>query len=149
MSERIKYSIPVVVLLLLIKDNKILLMRRQNTGWCDGDYDLIGGHIDGHETLTEAGCREAKEEVGVTIRRDDLSFVHLLDYVDSSEYLYAFFSAHTWEGEPTILEQEKCDDLRWFPLDALPENIAPATGGVIEKYKAGEYYTELEFHRVK
>jgi ADP-ribose pyrophosphatase YjhB (NUDIX family) len=34
-----------------------------------------------------------------------------------------FFTARTWVGEPTIREPQKCAELRWFPLDALPAQI--------------------------
>jgi 8-oxo-dGTP diphosphatase len=62
MTKPPKFKLPVVVLLVLIEDGKVLLMRRQNTGWGDGDYDLVAGHIDGQETLQAALSREAYEE---------------------------------------------------------------------------------------
>jgi len=35
--------------LLLIKSGKILFQRRFNTGWEDGKYTLISGHLEGDE----------------------------------------------------------------------------------------------------
>lgn len=129
--------------MLLIKDDKVLLMRRQNTDWGNGDYDLVGGHHDGHETLRQGLAREAQEEIGITIKPEDATFIHFLQYVDDEEYLYSFYTVSNWQGEPTIKEPEKCDDLRWFPLDELPKNMTPVTKLVIEKYKSGETYTEF------
>lgn len=131
------------MLMLLIKDNKVLLMRRQNTGWADGDYDLIGGHHDGNETLRQGLAREAMEEIGITIKPEDANFIHLLQYVDDNEYLYSFYAVETWDGEPEIKEPEKCDDLRWFALDDLPQNIAQVTKLVLQKYKTRDMYTEF------
>lgn len=52
--------IPAVYLLLRSK-GKILLLRRSNTGYQDGMYSLIAGHLDGDELGTEGLIREAKE----------------------------------------------------------------------------------------
>jgi 8-oxo-dGTP diphosphatase len=147
MSKETRYTLPVVVQLLLVKDDKVLLMRRQNTGWGDGDYDLVAGHIDGHETLTAALCREAREEIGITIMPKDAHFSHLLHYVDDTEYMYVYFTVKDWQGIPSIQEPHKCDDLQWFSLSKLPSNILEATKGVLEKYKTDNLYTELEFAR--
>lgn len=137
------FTLPAIVLLILIKDNRVLLMRRQNTGWLDGSYDLVAGHIDGRETLSSALCREAFEEIGITIEPSNVTFVHLLHYVGSTEYLYAFFTARKWVGTPSIKEPGKCDDLQWFPLASLPNNIAPVTKDVLAKYQKNELFTEF------
>jgi len=143
MSDAARYSVAIVVMLLLLKDDKVLLMRRQNTGWADGEYDLVGGHHDGHESLRQALAREAQEEVGITVRPEDATFVHFLQYIDDEEYLYSFYMVEQWQGEPEIKEPDKCDKLEWFPLDALPDNLTAATKLVLEKYAAGETYTEF------
>ena len=39
-------KIAITALLLLTKDDKILLTRRYNTGYEDGKYSLPGGHVE-------------------------------------------------------------------------------------------------------
>jgi len=56
----------------LIKDNKILLYLRQNTGFADGFYSLVAGHVDGNEKVRSSMITEAKEEVGIVILPEDL-----------------------------------------------------------------------------
>ncbi|MDR0975473.1 MAG: 1-acyl-sn-glycerol-3-phosphate acyltransferase [Christensenellaceae bacterium] len=56
---------PVMVRMLLIKDNKIALMKR-NKG-ADDYYVFIGGHIDEGEGVREALIREAKEECDLDV----------------------------------------------------------------------------------
>ena len=57
-----RYTMPVAVHLFLIKDGRILLLRRFNTGYEDGNFTVVAGHVDGNESYIDAMLREAKEE---------------------------------------------------------------------------------------
>ncbi|MDZ8089199.1 MAG: NUDIX domain-containing protein [Nostoc sp. DedQUE12b] len=65
--------------LILIKDEKILLIRRFNTGYEDGKYSVVAGLGDGNETFVQAVVREAKEEVGIDLIRCLLQLFWVLD----------------------------------------------------------------------
>lgn len=146
MSDR--FALPVAVFLLLVKDGKILLLRRQNTGWCDGSYDVPAGHIEGRESLTTAICREAKEEIGIEIDAANVKFMtffHSFFPEDGKEYIYVFFEATSWQGEPKIMESHKCNDLRWFSLDNIPQNITPATRDGLGVYQSKTPFAESGF----
>ena len=58
------------------------------------------------------------------------------------ELLDFFFEPAAWTGEPQNMEPGKCDDLRWFPLDALPDNTIPYIHEAIRCYREGVGYSE-------
>jgi 8-oxo-dGTP diphosphatase len=142
MSTKERFMLPCAVSLLLIKDGKVLLLRRHNTGWQDGKYGVPAGHIDGDEALTEALIREADEEIGIKISPDDATFVHMTHIKSNKEYLYVYFAVKRWEGEPYNKEPNKCDRLYWAPLHKLPRNIVPVIRDAIENYRQGALYSE-------
>ncbi len=140
-----RFTLPATAILLLIKGDKILLCRRDNTGWEDGKYGFMAGHIDGNESFRQALCREAKEELGITVAPEDAQFVHMQHHLSNKEYMYVFFVVNKWQGEPTICEPDKCGDIRWFPLSELPPNLVANTGETVQFYKDGVFYSETGF----
>lgn len=134
---------PVAVHLLLIKDDRVLLLRRYQTGYEDGNYSVVAGHIDGGEELKDAMIREAKEEAGIVIHRSNLEVVGVLHLKSDREYLAFFLVASTWFGEITNEEPDKCDDLRWFSLYDLPRNTIPYIRRAIENYRNGIWFDSV------
>ncbi len=116
---------PVTVHLFFIRENEILMARRLNTGYRDGEYSVPAGHLDGGETVMQAGIREALEEVGVQLREEDISITSVMHRLDGEERVDFFLQIHRWDGEPVNAEPDKCDDLRWVHFDELPENTIP------------------------
>ncbi len=116
---------PTTVHLFFIRGREVLLSRRFQTGYRDGDYSVPAGHLDGGETVVEAARREALEEVGVPLTEEDLAFTGVMHRIEDEERVDFFFLVRSWPREPFNNEPEKCDDLRWFSLDALPDNTVP------------------------
>lgn len=127
---------------LFYRDDQVLLLRRHRTGWHDGDYSVVAGHVDGGETLRQAACREAREEAGMLLRPEQLAFVRVVHRRSDSERLSFFFVARDWTGEPVNAEPHKCDDLSFFPLDDLPPNMVPYVREALAAVRAGSAYGE-------
>lgn len=141
---RERFKIIPSVYLILVKDNKILLSRRYNTGFHDGEYSFPAGHLDGDETFTQALVREVKEEIDVELDSEDLKLVHVMDRKKpSEERVDFFFTTKRWKGEPRIMETHKCDDLSWFALNNLPHNVIPYIGQVIDCFLSNIFYSEF------
>ncbi len=129
--------------LFLIKDGKILLLRRFNTGYEDGNYSVPAGHIDGGERAVKAMIRETIEETGITINEDQLRMVHVMHRKSTEERIDFFFEATQWQGEPKIIETNKCDDLNWFTVNQLPPNMVPYVRAGIENYDNKILFSEF------
>lgn len=138
-----KFTLRAAVYLILIKNGKTLLSRRFNTGWMNGKYSLIAGHLDGNEKVSDAMLREALEEAGIKIEKEDLKPVKVLHRNSKErEYMDFFFITKKWKGEPKIMEPNKCDDMSWFPLASLPKNTLQYVKDVIENYDDGIPFIE-------
>ena len=135
--------------LILRQGNKILLQRRFNTGYEDGKYSLPAGHVDRGETFTQCVKREAKEEIGIDLDADDLKASHLMNRFSGTEWgdlayrIDLFFVSEKWQGKPEIKEPDKCDDLSWFDIDKLPENIILYIKQALENINKGIFYSEF------
>jgi len=127
-----------------MKEDNILLSRRFNTGYEDGKYGLVAGHVDGGETMTNAMIREAKEEAGIDLSSSDLSLALTMHrWCGDHERIDLFFVASKWDGDIKNMELDKCDDLSWFSLKQLPKNIIPYIRTAINCYLKGEKYCEF------
>ena len=131
--------------LVLEQDSKFLMLRRQNTGYRDGDYSLISGHVDEHESLRQCIIREAQEEVGIVIKPEHLKLIHVVSLIgeDGEDRANLFWSCSEWQEEPQNKEPDKCDDLAWFDKVNLPTNMTPEVKLAFENIFRGELYSEL------
>lgn len=143
MDER--FTLRSAVYLILQKGEKILLARRYETGWMDGMYGLIAGHLDGNESVSKAIIREAKEEAGITIKESDLIPAHVMhrQSPDKVEYIDFFYLAKKWDGTPKIQEPGKCDKMEWFDSNNLPKTLLPYIKDAINNYNTKIPFSEI------
>lgn len=138
--------------LVLQKDGKILFARRCNTGYQDGNYQVPAGHIDAGELPSEALIREVKEEIGITIKAENIKFAHtsfrpMMD--ETGDRVDYFFIVDTWEGEITNCEPHKCDDLLWATIENIPENTTPHVRIALESISKKEPFSEISLDELK
>ncbi len=134
---------PVTVHLLFFREDQILLSRRFNTGYRDGEYSVPAGHLDGGETVSGAAAREAEEEIGVRIEAGDLRFSSVMHRIEGEERVDFFVEVLHWNGEPFNAEPDKCDDLLWADVSVLPGNTIPYVRCAIENHLNGVTFNEF------
>ncbi|MFK8034890.1 MAG: NUDIX domain-containing protein [Hyphomicrobiales bacterium] len=129
--------------LVLERDEEFLMLHRFQTGYMDGYYSLVAGHVDGGETFKQAMAREALEEAGISIELEDLELVHTMHRLDGEERIALFFKAEKWSGEVTNVEPHKCDDLDWYTIQAKSPFMIPYILSAITKIGEGKTYSEF------
>ena len=136
--------------LVLIKDNKILLLRRFNTGYEDGKYSMVAGHVNAGESFAQCIVREAFEEAGTILNLKDLKVAHVMQRKttekENNERVDVFFTAEKWGGEVANKETQKCDDLSWFDLNNIPDNTIPYVKQAIDCIKNKIFYSEQGYN---
>ena len=138
--------------LFLIKkiNNKknILLLKRHNTGYEDGNYSVPAGHIEPGENAIQAMIRETFEETKVKLNEKQLKFCHIVDRFDKKipeSRLDFFFKSNNWNGDPTNGEPSKCSQLLWVEINNLPKKVIPYIKQAVECYEQNIKYSELGF----
>ena len=134
---------PVTVHLFFFRDNEVLLSRRLNTGYRDGEYSVPAGHLDGGETVIAAALREAQEEVGLQLDAEQVRFCGVMHRIEDDERVDFFVRVRSWNGEPFNNEPAKCDDLRWVRRDSLPSNTVPYVRRALQNFERGQIFDEF------
>jgi len=140
MPER--YKLIPEVYLILEQDDRVLLLRRFNTGYEDGNYGLIAGHLEAGESAAAGIVREALEEAGIEVRAEDLRLVHVVHRNVGGGRMGLFFRCDRWRGEPVNAEPHKCDDLSWFSRAGLPRNVIPYIRQALTLAWSGARYSD-------
>lgn len=127
---------------------EVLLQRRGEVPYMAGHWAAAAaGHVERGETSYDAARREALEELGIEVAELDFEFtMQRTQHADAiDERVDFFFTARAWSGEPRIVEADKCAELRWCRLDALPEPMVPHEAHALSRLGSGERYLAFGF----
>lgn len=129
LDEAYKPRVPVGVALLLVnKDGHILLHKRKGSHGA-GTWSFPGGAVDQGEGPFEAVYRELQEEAGIEQPKGGLGRIALFEdrpWVNSIhegvdagvQWITLYFIAAHDGQEPRVMEPEKNDGWKWWPLTA-------------------------------
>lgn len=123
--------------------NEILLHQRsEGSRYLAGHWDFPSGHVEAGEGIAVTAARELKEETDLATEPDNLKLIAIASDQTDFPYVNFLFLADRWEGVSRIIEPDKCDDMRWFPLGKLPSKCTP----MVRIYEEKKFSNELSFH---
>ncbi|MEZ5314990.1 MAG: NUDIX domain-containing protein [Chlamydiales bacterium] len=131
--------------LILHDQDKILLMLRQNTGFLDGHWGLLSGHVEFGESATQGIIREAQEELGIEISLNALRVVHVMHRKTNRINIDIFFDAIDWKGEISNQEPIKCKEIGFFSIPSFPKNTIDYNIAALKFIALGQFYSEWGF----
>jgi len=126
--------------LILKREDQILLQLRINTGYCDGMWGFVAGHVEDGEPVSAGLIREVREEIGIEL--GGFKPVHVMHRKTSRLNIDVFFECLSWTGKIENREVEKCAALQFFSLHALPENLIEYNAFALQSIAAGSFYSE-------
>lgn len=114
-------GVTVIVVREAAAGRELLLARRSD----DGTWTPITGMVDPGEDTDVAAIRECREETGVDVVVDRVTWIETLAVStypngDQCQYYDVCVLAHPVSGDAHVADDESLD-VRWFPEDALPE----------------------------
>lgn len=106
--------------------SKILLLKRnkeKREKW-GADWGNIGGVLEFGEKSNEACIREAKEEIGVELKDENLKLLEIVEMPNFTENVHGFkfIYATTIDENEKITINPESDEYHWFNLNNLLNN---------------------------
>jgi len=155
--------------LILTQKDKVLLTLRKNSKYAADKWMLPGGKTDSGETALESIIREAKEELAVSVRREDLIFAGVVhwDIYDKSlkalgyrDGLTLNWATDKWSSiipgveAPINTELSKCYQIEWFSGDEIQDLVMAGimettSAAILEEFVKGKVgvYVECDWER--
>lgn len=114
-----------------------LLSQRANTGYKDGEYSLVAGHLEAGESIAACAVRESLEEAGVTVVESALELRHVMRRDADQCRISFFFLCRRWSGNPQNMEPDKCGGLSWHMPSSIPPLTVDYVGAALAAVRSG------------
>ncbi len=127
----------------MFRDGRLLLGRRVDDAYGNGDYSCGGGHVEPGENLAEAARREIREEWGIEIGEPRFLCVINLRSYNGLHWVSFGFTAPWIAGEPGPEAAGEFAGHGWYDLDALPTPLFRPVPCYLEALRTGRSYFEI------
>ena len=131
-----------------------LFMKRANTWFRDGAFQIPAGHLEWEESMIDCAIRESKEELDIEILKNNCEVIHISHRVSPQEKwsysriyfdIYVKINKYSWKLK--INEPEKCSELKFVDIDnisKLEKELFSYDLDVIRKINAWENFSEIK-----
>lgn len=124
-----------VIAAIIRQQEKILICRRGEGGYCAFLWEFPGGKLEPGETMEKCLIRECKEELDIIIKVHDVYASFKYKYPDR-EIEFTFFNAEIFEGEVKALVHK---EVRWvLPCELMNYEFCPADIEIVHRIYEGK-----------
>lgn len=121
-----------IAVFIINQDKKVLLQKRsknkKSKPLCWGSS--CAGHVDVNESFEISAIRELKEELGITVTKNELKPILLkkLRKGKSNSHIRSWYFIETnLDIKDFILQKEEVEEVRWFDINEIISNIGNDT----------------------
>jgi isopentenyldiphosphate isomerase len=88
---------------------------------------FFGGHLAPGEEYIDNAIQETKEELGITVKSEDLHFFTIFKDINGYEFQAQYWLK--WDGDSSSItyEADEIDEIKWFGIDELVELLVKQT----------------------
>ena len=144
-----------VIIFIINSNGKILLQKRsKNKKLWPNLWDLsAGGHVLTGELGFEAIIREAKEELNIDVKKEELTYVgsytseNIKGNIINRHFNEFFIIEKNININDITIQEEEVQDVKWFTKDEILERINNNYDGITDKIACWDYlkkYLELK-----
>jgi len=130
---------------ILMRGDKLLLLKRKSDWDMNWRRWVPWWHINKWENSTTSAIRELEEEVGISIKKEELITPVLLrnySQKQNSQFIWQYFVCKSRHWDPINNEPHKCSKIAWFNLWQLPKEVLPSLEIVQEILQEWKNYYE-------
>jgi 8-oxo-dGTP diphosphatase len=119
-----KSTEPSVGVGVIVVRNGLVLLGQRIGSHGAGTWALPGGHLEFGETVEQCAAREVREEAGLELREFEAApYTNDFFAAERKHYVTLFVVAASDEGEPALLEPDKCLGWQWLRWSELPSPL--------------------------
>ncbi|MDF1720224.1 MAG: (deoxy)nucleoside triphosphate pyrophosphohydrolase [Minwuia sp.] len=121
-----------VAAIALVRDARVLLAERPTGKSLAGLWEFPGGKVEAGETPETCLARECLEELGITVREQDLTPLTFASHTyETFHLLMPLYACHAWQGELTGREGQRlawasAAELETYPMPPADDPLLPA-----------------------
>ena len=112
-----------IMLSVIIIENNQKLLIQQGSKSKNEEYGLTGGHVLSGETPLDAIIRETKEELGITLNKDNIKFIGYEKHPSVKAIFAIYYTNQKIEKNDITIQDEEVQNIIWVSTSEIKNFI--------------------------